>query len=61
MGSRLRRGLAIGVAAVATLVVLLVAILHTPPVRTRALAWVIGQLETRIGLLIGGCALSRLL
>ena len=50
MGSRLRRGLAIGAAAVATLVVLLVAILHTPPVRARALAWVISTLESRFSL-----------
>ena len=50
MGSRLRRGLAIGAAAVATLVVLLVAILHTPPVRARALAWVVSTLESRFSL-----------
>jgi len=58
MGSRLRRVLAIGAAAVAALGLLLVAILHTPPVRARALAWAVSQLDTRLGLRLSADRLS---
>ena len=58
MGSRLRRGLAIGAAAVVALLVLLVAILHTPPVRSRALAWVITTLESRFSLVLSADRLT---
>ena len=58
VGFAVGRRLAIGAAVTAILGLLLVAALHLPPTRGRALTWVIGQLESRYGLLLSADGLS---
>lgn len=58
MGSRRRRVLAVGAAAVAALALLALAILHTPPARARVLTWATSQLLARFDLVLTAERLS---
>jgi outer membrane protein assembly factor BamA/autotransporter translocation and assembly factor TamB len=58
MGSRLLRVLATATAVVVILGLALVALLHLPPVRSRALSWVVAELESRYDLLLTSDRLS---
>jgi hypothetical protein len=49
---RMRRAVAVSAAVAAVVVLALLAVVHTPPVRSRALAWVARTLDTSFGLVL---------